>query len=139
MLLMSSSPAAAQRIYLRKSSPLLGGRKFRLHTFYTSTSPCKFGRITCRRSIQLWNKRNLYTGSNWQKARRSNIRNMSSDTEKMEKQMVIRELVPGVTTLSVPFSRGGLVKFGGRATIGTSLSPTPHIHASSILHYPNIY
>lgn len=42
----------------------------------------------------------------------------SSSTEQIEKQMVIRELVPGVTTLSVPFSRGGIIKFGGRATIG---------------------
>lgn len=40
---------------------------------------------------------------------------MSSSS--IEDQMVIRELVPGVTTLSVPFSRGGIIKFGGRATI----------------------
>ncbi|TVY34288.1 hypothetical protein LSUB1_G007195 [Lachnellula subtilissima] len=31
--------------------------------------------------------------------------------------MVIRDLVPGVTTLSVPFLRFGRIKFGGRATI----------------------
>jgi len=31
--------------------------------------------------------------------------------------MVIRDLVPGVTTLSVPFLRFGHIKFGGRATI----------------------
>jgi len=31
--------------------------------------------------------------------------------------MVIRELVPGVTTLSVPFARFGKIKFGGRATV----------------------
>jgi len=34
-----------------------------------------------------------------------------------EAVMVIREVVPGVTTLSVPFLRNGLIKFGGRATI----------------------
>ncbi|KAH8594049.1 hypothetical protein B0O99DRAFT_574229 [Bisporella sp. PMI_857] len=34
-----------------------------------------------------------------------------------EETMVIREVVPGVTTLSVPFLRFGLIKFGGRATI----------------------
>ncbi|KAG9234106.1 hypothetical protein BJ875DRAFT_462543 [Amylocarpus encephaloides] len=34
-----------------------------------------------------------------------------------EEVMVIRELVPGVTTLSVPFLRFGRIKFGGRATI----------------------
>jgi hypothetical protein len=35
--------------------------------------------------------------------------------------MVIREITPNVTTLSVPFLRFGRIKFGGRATIGTSL------------------
>jgi len=34
-----------------------------------------------------------------------------------EKVMVIREIAPGVTTLSVPFLRFGMIKFGGRATI----------------------
>ncbi|KAL2062391.1 hypothetical protein VTL71DRAFT_6657 [Oculimacula yallundae] len=45
---------------------------------------------------------------------------------------VIREIVPGVTTISVPFLRFGRIKFGGRATIvklqsGTLavFSPTP--------------
>ncbi|KAK0105716.1 hypothetical protein ONS95_004238 [Cadophora gregata] len=45
---------------------------------------------------------------------------------------VIREIVPGVTTVSVPFLRFGRIKFGGRATIvklrtGTLavFSPTP--------------
>jgi hypothetical protein len=38
--------------------------------------------------------------------------------------MVIRELVPGVTTLSVPFARFGRIKFGGRATVGKY--PTLH-------------
>ena len=41
-----------------------------------------------------------------------------------EEVMVIRELVPGITTLSVPFLRFGRIKFGGRATIGT-YSPFP--------------
>lgn len=40
-----------------------------------------------------------------------------------EEVMVIREIVPGVTTLSVPFLRFGLIKFGGRATIGILPSP----------------
>lgn len=31
--------------------------------------------------------------------------------------MVIRDLTPNVVTLSVPFSRGGQIKFGGRATL----------------------
>jgi hypothetical protein len=35
-----------------------------------------------------------------------------------EEVMVIREIAPNVTTLSVPFLRFGRIKFGGRATIG---------------------
>jgi hypothetical protein len=38
-----------------------------------------------------------------------------------EKVMVIRDVVPGITTLSVPFLRVGLMKIGGRATIGMSV------------------
>lgn len=38
-----------------------------------------------------------------------------------EEVMVIREIAPGITTLSVPFLRFGLIKFGGRATIGAFL------------------
>ncbi|KAF5877436.1 uncharacterized protein Bfra_001803 [Botrytis fragariae] len=34
-----------------------------------------------------------------------------------EKVMVIRDVTPNVTTLSVPFLRFGMIKFGGRATI----------------------
>jgi glyoxylase-like metal-dependent hydrolase (beta-lactamase superfamily II) len=34
-----------------------------------------------------------------------------------EEVMVIRDLTPRVVTLSVPFARGGKIKFGGRATI----------------------
>lgn len=30
--------------------------------------------------------------------------------------MVIRQLSPNITTFSVPFERGGIIKFGGRAT-----------------------
>jgi len=37
--------------------------------------------------------------------------------ENPEAVMVIREIVLGVTTLSVPFLRFGMIKFGGRATI----------------------
>lgn len=43
--------------------------------------------------------------------------------------MVIREVVPGVTTLSVPFLRFGLIKFGGRATIS---------QFSILLHVPEL-
>jgi hypothetical protein len=43
-----------------------------------------------------------------------------------EEVMVIREIAPNVTTLSVPFLRFGRIKFGGRATIGIySSSPFP--------------
>lgn len=38
-----------------------------------------------------------------------------------EKVMVIRDVTPNVTTLSVPFLRFGMIKFGGRATIGMPL------------------
>lgn len=34
-----------------------------------------------------------------------------------EEVMVIRDLVPGITTFSVPFLRFGLIKFGGRGTV----------------------
>lgn len=37
-----------------------------------------------------------------------------------EKVMVIRDVAPGITTLSVPFLRFGTLKWGGRATIGMS-------------------
>lgn len=35
-----------------------------------------------------------------------------------EQVMVIRQVTPEITTLSVPFSRFGRIKFGGRATLG---------------------
>ena len=35
-----------------------------------------------------------------------------------EKVMIIRDILPNITTLSVPFCRVGLFKIGGRATIG---------------------
>ena len=47
----------------------------------------------------------------------SHSRNMTTPS-KPEEVMVIREVVPGVTTLSVPFLRFDKIKFGGRATIG---------------------
>ncbi|KAH7311970.1 hypothetical protein BKA65DRAFT_440964 [Rhexocercosporidium sp. MPI-PUGE-AT-0058] len=57
---------------------------------------------------------------------------MSFKTTSKEDPTVIREIVPGVTTISVPFLRFGRIKFGGRATIvklqsGTLavFSPTP--------------
>jgi hypothetical protein len=34
------------------------------------------------------------------------------------KVMVIRQITPQITTFSVPFSRFGLIKFGGRGTLG---------------------
>jgi len=34
--------------------------------------------------------------------------------------MVIRKVTDNITTLSVPFKRFGIVKFGGRGTIGTT-------------------
>ncbi|KAF4626380.1 hypothetical protein G7Y89_g11783 [Cudoniella acicularis] len=61
-----------------------------------------------------------------------------------EEVMVIRELVPNVTTLSVPFLRFGRIKFGGRATIvrlqsgnlavfsPVALTPTVQTHLSSL-------
>lgn len=48
---------------------------------------------------------------------KNQIRTMTTPSNP-EDVMVIRELVPGITTLSLPFARGGLIKFGGRATIG---------------------
>lgn len=35
------------------------------------------------------------------------------------KVMVIRQVTPQITTLSLPFSRFGLIRFGARATLGT--------------------
>ncbi len=40
--------------------------------------------------------------------------------------MVIRDITPNITTLSVPFSRFGLFRIGGRGTIGTSLPNPSH-------------
>jgi hypothetical protein len=34
--------------------------------------------------------------------------------------MVIRDVTPNITTLSVPFSRYGIFRIGGRGTIGMS-------------------
>lgn len=35
--------------------------------------------------------------------------------------MVIRDITPNITTLSMPFARFGVVKVGGRATLGMPL------------------
>lgn len=35
------------------------------------------------------------------------------------KVMVIRQVTSNITTFSVPFQRFGLLKFGGRGTLGT--------------------
>ena len=32
--------------------------------------------------------------------------------------MVVRQLTPDITTLSVPFTKAGILKTGGRATLG---------------------
>lgn len=32
--------------------------------------------------------------------------------------MVIRKVTPDIVTLSVPFARFGIIKFGGRGTLG---------------------
>jgi hypothetical protein len=45
-----------------------------------------------------------------------------------EDVMVIRNVTPNIVTLSVPFSRGGLFKVGGRGTIGL-LQPYIEHHA----------
>jgi hypothetical protein len=37
------------------------------------------------------------------------------------KVMVIREVIPGITTFSTPFWRFGSIKVGGRGTIGKQL------------------
>lgn len=42
-----------------------------------------------------------------------------------EEVMVIRDVTPEITTLSVPFSRFGKFKIGGRATIGASIPAIP--------------
>ncbi len=39
---------------------------------------------------------------------------MSSSSD----QAVIRSVTPNITTVSLPFLRFGVLKFGGRATIG---------------------
>jgi hypothetical protein len=36
-----------------------------------------------------------------------------------EDVMVIRDVVPGITTFSVPFLRFGMIKLGGRGTVGS--------------------
>jgi len=48
-----------------------------------------------------------------------------------EEVMVIREVVPNVTTLSVPFLRFGRIKVGGRATVGTSLPLSPLLNLTN--------
>lgn len=38
------------------------------------------------------------------------------------KVMVIRQVTSNITTFSVPFNRFGLIKFGGRGTLGMPLT-----------------
>jgi hypothetical protein len=56
--------------------------------------------------------------------------NKSADNDEMSQKlipqhpedvMVIRNVTPNIVILSVPFARGGILKVGGRATIGKSL------------------
>ncbi|KAI1001381.1 hypothetical protein K3495_g6819 [Podosphaera aphanis] len=66
-----------------------------------------------------------------------------------EEVMVIRDLLPGVTTLSVPFARFGKLRVGGRATIvklatgmlavfsPVTLTPTVRAKISSITSTPD--
>lgn len=41
-----------------------------------------------------------------------------------EAVLVIRDVLPNITTLSLPFARFGILKFGGRATIGLPSPPS---------------
>ena len=43
-----------------------------------------------------------------------------------EEVMVIRDVVPGITTFSVPFLRFGRIKIGGRGTVGMPLTLSPN-------------
>jgi hypothetical protein len=46
--------------------------------------------------------------------------------------MVIRKVTPEITTLSVPFARFGVFKFGGRGTIGMYVASEYHCGPLSI-------
>lgn len=48
--------------------------------------------------------------------------------------MVIRDVTPNITTLSVPFTRFGLFRVGGRGTIGASF-PFPPFLSPPFLHF----
>ena len=39
--------------------------------------------------------------------------------------MVIRDITPNMVTMSLPFARFGIVRFGGRGTLGRPLSQSP--------------
>jgi len=41
-----------------------------------------------------------------------------------EETMVIRDITPNIVTLSVPFSRFGKLRVGGRGTVGESSHPS---------------
>lgn len=43
---------------------------------------------------------------------------------------VTRKVTENITTFSVPFSRFGRIKFGGRQTVGKSRNDQRHVHAS---------
>jgi len=51
------------------------------------------------------------------------------------KVMVIRKISENITTLSVPFKRFGVVKFGGRGTIGGALDPAALDHSLTSLNH----
>lgn len=44
--------------------------------------------------------------------------------------MVIRDISPNITTLSVPFKRFGLFRMGGRGTIGMPIPSHPQASTS---------
>lgn len=122
----SSLPKYHKQRYQHAISPSLTTKPLRLqnistrprnflHTFATSYSFSNLNRnnpSTLHKPIPRIHSRNMTTPST------------------PEDVMVIRELAPGVTTLSVPFLRFDKIKFGGRATIGM-LTPPPQAQTTS--------
>ncbi|KAL7419151.1 hypothetical protein Q5752_005987 [Cryptotrichosporon argae] len=54
----------------------------------------------------------------------------TASTDERDAKLVIREVVPGVVTFSVPFTRGGLVPIGGRSTALRLASGDVFVYAS---------
>lgn len=40
--------------------------------------------------------------------------------------MVIRDITPNIVTMSLPFARFGIFRFGGRGTLGEQVRPCCH-------------